>query len=95
MKRNRKPASFVDPALPGAVPEPWQLLATAGEIAALEHLQARVLVPLEGRTGLMGFIALAPQPGRTLARSELDFLCDLGPQMGRGLENRAVPPHPY
>lgn len=81
MKRDRKPAAFnADP------PEPWQLLATAQEIAALEQLNARTLVPLEGRTGLMGFATLAPQPGKNLSRQDLAFLRELGPQMGRGLE---------
>ena len=86
MKRERKPAVFADPSAADAVPEAWQLLATPQEIAALEQLGARVLVPLEGRTGLMGFVALAPKPGKGLTQQELDFLQDLGPQMGRGLE---------
>ncbi len=86
MKRERKPANFVNANAPGALPEAWQLLATKDEIATLTALQARVLLPLEGRTGLMGFVALAPQAGKTLTPTELEFLCNLGPQMGRGLE---------
>ena len=91
MKRDRKPALFADSNAPAAAPEPWQLLATADEIAALEHVHARLLVPLEGRTGLMGFAAaLAPQSGRNLTRPELKFLRELGPQMGHGLETAQI-----
>ncbi len=86
MKRDRKPAIYTPTGTSTGIPEPWQLLASPEEIATLDHLSARILIPLEGRTGLMGFVALAPQPGKELSRSELAFLRDLGPQMGRGLE---------
>ena len=85
MKRDRKPAVFLDG---GAEREKdgWQLLATSSEIAALEDVKAQVLVPLEGRTGLMGFAPLSRPGRRAFSAGELRFLRDLGPEMGRGLE---------
>ena len=81
MKRERKPSPFRQHR-----PDAWQLLATPQEIAALNALEAQLLLPLEGRTGLMGFATLSKSEGKPFLRHELRFLRDLGLQMGRGLE---------
>ena len=81
MKRERKPSAFRHHR-----PDAWQLLATPQEIAALNALGAQLLLPLEGRTGLMGFATLSKAEGKTFQRHELRFLRELGLQMGRGLE---------
>jgi phosphoserine phosphatase RsbU/P len=82
MKRERKPSPFSQQN-----PDGWQLLATPEEIAALTQLGTQLLVPLEGRTGLIGFATLSKIEGRPFLRHELRFLRNLGPQMGRGLES--------
>jgi phosphoserine phosphatase RsbU/P len=81
MKRERKPSPFRQHN-----PDAWQLLALPGEIAALNTLGAQLLLPLEGRTGLMGFATLSKPEGKPFLHHELRFLRDLGLQMGRGLE---------
>ena len=85
MKRDRKPAVFVADGVEGEK-DGWQMLATSSELLALEQVEAQVLVPLEGRTGLMGFATLSRAGRRAFSAGELGFLRDLGPQMGRGLE---------
>jgi phosphoserine phosphatase RsbU/P len=82
MKRERKPSPFVQHN-----PDGWQLLATPEEITALTQLGAQLLLPLEGRTGLIGFATLAKIEGKPFLRHELRFLRELGGQMGRGLES--------
>ncbi len=85
MKRDRKPALFVADGTEGQR-DGWQMLATPEEIEALAEVDAQVLAPLEGRTGLMGFATLSRADRRPFSASELRFLRDLGPEMGRGLE---------
>ena len=85
MKRDRKPAVFVAEGVEGEK-DGWQMLAPESELHALEQVEAQVLVPLEGRTGLMGFATLSREGRRAFSEGELGFLRDLGPQMGRGLE---------
>ncbi len=86
MRRDRSPAVFVAPGTANAQPDGWQLLADPCELETLTALHAQLLLPLEGRTGLMGFAVLARDRGLPFTRAELRFLRDLGPQMGRGLE---------
>jgi len=82
MKRERRPSPFRKDH-----PDAWQLLATPDEIATLTALRAQLLVPLEGRTGLVGFATLSKAEGKPFLRHELRFLRELGIQMGRGLES--------
>ena len=86
MKRDRKPAVFVPEGTPDARPDGWQLLAEPYEIAALTSLGVQLLLPLEGRTGLMGFATLARHDRLPFTATEIRFLRDLGPEMGHGLE---------
>lgn len=85
MKRDRRPALLITDGSKGAK-DGWQMLATASEMEALGQVNAQVLVPLEGRTGLMGFATLSRAGRRDFSKQELQFLRDLGPQTGRGLE---------
>jgi sigma-B regulation protein RsbU (phosphoserine phosphatase) len=82
MKRERRPSPFRKNH-----PDAWQLLAAPEEITALSQLGAQLLLPLEGRAGLVGFATLAKVEGKTFLSHELRFLRDLGIQMGRGLES--------
>lgn len=86
MRRDRKPAFFVPEGLMDAEPDGWQMLAESSEIALLTALSAQVLLPLDGRSGLLGFATLTRDDGSPFSAAELRFLRDLGPQMGRGLE---------
>ena len=85
MRRDRKPALFVPEPTPHAAPDGWQLLAEPFEIASLTAIDAQVLLPLEGRTGLMGFATLHKDHS-PFSAGDLRFLRDLGPEMGHGLE---------
>ena len=81
MKRVRRPSPFS-----AAKPDAWQLLATPAELETLTTLDTQLLFPLQGRTRLIGFVSLARLHHRAFTSSELRFLQELGPQMGRGLE---------
>lgn len=82
MKRERRPSPFRQHK-----PDGWQLLAGSEEISALTKLGAQLLLPLEGRTGLVGFATLAKLEGKTFQRYELNFLRNLGIHMGAALES--------
>lgn len=85
MKRDRKPATVLADGSDGER-DGWQLLATPEELKVLAEVKAQVLAPLEGRTGLMGFATLGRAGGRGFSEAEMQFLRELGPEMGRGLE---------
>ncbi len=85
MKRDRRPAVLIADGAK-APKDGWQMLATPWEIEMLAKVDAQVLTPLEGRTGLMGFATVSRADRRAFRKGELQFLRDLGPQMGRGLE---------
>ena len=87
MRRDRSPASFVPQGAVNAKPDGWQLLAEPFELEILNALHAQLLLPLEGRTGLMGFAALSRPSAAPFTGAELRFLKDLGPEMGRALES--------
>ena len=86
MKRDRKPALFIPEDSKGAERDGWQLLAEPYELEFLRALDAQVLLPLEGRTGLMGFATLSRGAGPAFSDAELRFLGRIGPEIGRGLE---------
>ena len=86
MRRDRRPAVFVPAGTLNAQPDGWQLLAEPFELEALTALNAQLLLPLEGRTGLMGFAVLARPAAAAFTPAELRFLRNLDPEMGRGLE---------
>lgn len=86
LKRDRRPAAFVPPGLSNEEADGWQMLATPFEMEVLGGLGAQLLLPLEGRAGLMGFVTLSRPARRAFTADELSFVTDLGPQMGRGLE---------
>lgn len=64
----------------------WRLLATPEEIASLDRLRAQMLVPFIGRSGLVGFVALAQRSHRGFSKYELRLFSQLGRQVGLALE---------
>ena len=82
LKRESKPAPFSRDH-----PDGWQFLATPEEVEALEALGTQVLVPLEGRTALTGFLTLSRSPGQpAFTATELSFLEQFGTAFGQTLE---------
>ncbi len=80
LKRELRPVT-----VQASAPQPWMMLATGEEIDALQRLHAQLLVPLHGRTGLVGFAAVARGPG-DFSLSDRRQLQSLGEQIGPGLE---------
>jgi phosphoserine phosphatase RsbU/P len=69
-------------------PEEWWLDASPGEREALKELGAEVLLPLPGRTQLMGLIALGPKRSeQPYSRTDLQLLTSVGAQTGLAIEN--------
>lgn len=69
-------------------PEEWWLDASASERDALKELGAEVLLPLPGRTQLMGLIALGPKRSeQPYSRTDLQLLTTVGAQTGLAIEN--------
>ncbi len=64
----------------------WRMLATPEEIASLDRLRAQVLVPFVGRSGLVGFAALAQRSHRGFSKYELRLFSQLSRQVGLALE---------
>jgi sigma-B regulation protein RsbU (phosphoserine phosphatase) len=69
-------------------PEEWWLDASPSEREALKELGAEVLLPLPGRTKLMGLIALGPKRSeQPYSRTDLQLLTSVGTQTGLAIEN--------
>ena len=82
LKREGRPVM-----LQGSAPDAWMLLATPVELQTLAGTRASMLLPLHGRTGLLGFAALAPKAERgPLTAHEIRLLQSFADQMGTGLE---------
>lgn len=64
----------------------WRMLATPEELSSLDRLRAQILVPFIGRTGLVGFAALAQRSHRGFTQYELRLFRLLGRQVGLALE---------
>lgn len=73
----------VDPEDPAGA---WMMLATGEELAVLKEIQAQLLIPLQGRTGMAGFIAVSKGEGKKFSKYERRLLRSLGVQMGIGFE---------
>jgi phosphoserine phosphatase RsbU/P len=68
-------------------PEAWFIQANGNERQALEELRAEVLLPLAGRTRLMGVMVLGPKRSEEpYSPSDLRLLASVGAQAGLGLE---------
>jgi sigma-B regulation protein RsbU (phosphoserine phosphatase) len=86
MKRERKPVRYVIGRSTGARTGGWQFLATRSDRSLLDSMQTQLLVPLDGRTGLIGFATLAKKDFLPFTPAEIRFLRELGPRVGRALE---------
>lgn len=64
----------------------WRLLATPEEVASLDRLHAQMLLPFVGRTGLVGFAALAQRGDRGFSLYDLYLFRQLGKHVGLALE---------
>ncbi len=73
-------------AVNSSEPDAWVLLSTETELRTLRELGAEWLLPLHGRTGLVGFGALARKQKKVLQRAEVRALRNFGSQLGMGLE---------
>lgn len=65
----------------------WRLLASKDEIAVLDRLHAQMLLPFVGRTGLVGFAALAQRGNKGFSLFELYLFRQLGKHIGLALES--------
>jgi sigma-B regulation protein RsbU (phosphoserine phosphatase) len=64
----------------------WRLLASKDEIAVLDRLHAQMLLPFVGRTGLVGFAALAQRGNKGFSLYDLYLFRQLGKHVGLALE---------
>ncbi len=68
-------------------PEAWFIEANGNEQHALDELRAEVLLPLAGRTRLMGVMVLGPKRSEEpYSPNDLRLLASVGAQAGLGLE---------
>jgi sigma-B regulation protein RsbU (phosphoserine phosphatase) len=81
LKRNSRPT-----ILDKGRTDPWRLLATKEEVHALDRLHAQMLLPFVGRTGLVGFAALAQRGNRGFSMYEQYLFRQLGKHVGLALE---------
>lgn len=81
LKRNLRPAVLDKDHF-----DPWRLLATKEEAQSLDRLHAQMLLPFVGRTGLVGFAALAQRGDRGFSLYDLYLFRQLGKHVGLALE---------
>jgi phosphoserine phosphatase RsbU/P len=69
-------------------PDGWLMLASESEQQALKRLSAEVLLPLPGRSELVGVMALGPKRSEApYSRSDLALLRSVAVQTGLAIEN--------
>jgi sigma-B regulation protein RsbU (phosphoserine phosphatase) len=72
-------------------PDPWLALAPDFELALLDRLQAELLLPLRGRTHLIGVMALGPKLSEEpYSRSDRNLLASVALQTGLAIENSTL-----
>jgi sigma-B regulation protein RsbU (phosphoserine phosphatase) len=72
-------------------PEPWLQLAGPAEISVLNQLEAELLLPLPGRSRLIGVMALGPKLSEEpYSRSDQQLLSSVALQTGLAIENSAL-----
>jgi phosphoserine phosphatase RsbU/P len=72
-------------------PDPWLALAPANELSVLNQLDAELLLPLPGRAGLIGVMALGPKLSEEpYSRSDRRLLSSVALQTGLAIENSAL-----
>jgi phosphoserine phosphatase RsbU/P len=75
-------------------PDPWLSLAAPAEVAALDELEAELLLPLPGRSSLIGVMALGPKLSEEpYSRSDRRLLSSVALQTGLAIENSALVHH--
>jgi phosphoserine phosphatase RsbU/P len=75
-------------------PDPWLALAAPGEVSVLDGLEAELLLPLPGRSNLIGVMALGPKLSEEpYSRSDRRLLSSVALQTGLAIENSALVHH--
>jgi len=75
-------------------PDPWLALAAPSEIAVLNQLDAELLLPLPGRSNLIGVMTLGPKLSEEpYSRSDRRLLSSVALQTGLAIENSALVHH--
>jgi phosphoserine phosphatase RsbU/P len=75
-------------------PDPWLQLAAPAEVSVLDGLEAELLLPLPGRTSLIGVMALGPKLSEEpYSRSDRRLLSSVALQTGLAIENSALVHH--
>jgi len=72
-------------------PDPWLALAAPTEVSVLNRLEAELLLPLPGRSSLIGVMALGPKLSEEpYSRSDRRLLSSVALQTGLAIENSAL-----
>jgi sigma-B regulation protein RsbU (phosphoserine phosphatase) len=72
-------------------PDPWLALAAPNEVWVLDKLEAELLLPLPGRSSLIGVMALGPKLSEEpYSRSDRQLLSSVALQTGLAIENSAL-----
>jgi sigma-B regulation protein RsbU (phosphoserine phosphatase) len=75
-------------------PDPWLALAAPSEVTVLDRLDAELLLPLPGRSSLIGVMALGPKRSEEpYSRSDRRLLSSVALQTGLAIENSALVHH--
>jgi sigma-B regulation protein RsbU (phosphoserine phosphatase) len=75
-------------------PDPWLALAAPSEVFVLDQLDAELLLPLPGRSSLIGVMALGPKRSEEpYSRSDRRLLSSVALQTGLAIENSALVHH--
>jgi phosphoserine phosphatase RsbU/P len=75
-------------------PDPWLELAAPAEVSVLDELEAELLLPLPGRSKLIGVMALGPKLSEEpYSRSDRQLLSSVALQTGLAIENSALVHH--
>jgi sigma-B regulation protein RsbU (phosphoserine phosphatase) len=75
-------------------PDPWLELAGPAEVSVLDELEAELLLPLPGRSKLIGVMALGPKLSEEpYSRSDRQLLSSVALQTGLAIENSALVHH--
>jgi sigma-B regulation protein RsbU (phosphoserine phosphatase) len=75
-------------------PDPWLALAAPNEVWALDQLEAELLLPLMGRSSLIGVMVLGPKRSEEpYSRSDRQLLSSVALQTGLAIENSALVHH--
>jgi sigma-B regulation protein RsbU (phosphoserine phosphatase) len=75
-------------------PDPWLALAAPAEVSVLDRLEAELLLPLPGRSSLIGVMALGPKLSEEpYSRSDRRLLSSVALQTGLAIENSALVHH--